>query len=701
MYTKRIKVFIILASAFLLVCLARLAEMQLVPDSYVRDRIAKLRFQQGRSRPLKTIRGSILDRKGRVLAADELEIQLYINYKLSCCGDERVQKAKLLEAVRKENPETAIAKVTKELKGRIDDLQRVIDKCVYFGFSRGDIAGRIREINDEVWNSRIFQAWARNAPDKDIIKKYGGRKSNVPLSVALTDFAKEEEDEQIRLAGRVDIAEMHQDYELLKLETDDDIFTAQFEFMEVNNVAILPKEYRLYPYNSVAAQTIGWVGPVTGPADKKLFADDRLASYMAGELCGREDGVEYVCESILRGRRGEEVYDIDRELVGRTETKLGRDVSLTLDIELQKQIEEYLADYDHDPNAGPGMAAVVIDVASGDILTMASLPVFNLNRVRYDYGDFAGDPHRPLINRAINAQYPPGSVIKPLIVVAGLESGKITAGDVISCPAQAPPKGWPRCWIQKKYPWKGHDDDGPNNARNAIKGSCNIYFSRLADRLDSSVLQQWLFKFGYGRELTLAPAGEKTSVNRDLRQLQGTISSTNPPAAISSFDQLPPIEEADKRFFGIGQGNMRVTPLQVANAMACLARGGLYKKPRLFLNGEDEDSPYSSIALDISPRTLDVIYDGIRAVVNTPGGTAYSVFSQTDFSDYGVKVYGKTGSTEAPENAWFAGFAEDSSGRSIAIAVVVEGGQSGPKDAAPLGRDIISFCIEQDYLGKK
>jgi cell division protein FtsI/penicillin-binding protein 2 len=91
----------------------------------------------------------------------------------------------------------------------------------------------------------------------------------------------------------------------------------------------------------------------------------------------------------------------------------------------------------------------------------------------------------------------------------------------------------------------------------------------------------------------------------------------------------------------------------------------------------------------------------MSAVVNEPGGTAYGPFSYANFGGQAIKVYGKTGSTEKPDTAWFAGFVEDSGGRSISIAVVVEGGQSGPKDAAPLARDIIQFCIEAGYIGNR
>ena len=725
MHDKRIKIFVIFSALFLLAFLLRLIQMQLLPDSSLQDDIAELKRQRSLSRQFMTARGKILDRSGKILAADEPQFQLCINYQLTRFLDQRVRNAMLLKDAGENNANPSLSDdLRKEMHAKLEDLRQIIEKCSFFGFKRSDIELKITQLNSQIWNLREYLAWKRNFSDSNFAE-------------AVPDA-----NERLLLTAAIDIAEMHKSWPLLELKTDDDIFAAQLEFIDVDDVEILPMAKRVYPFGSVATQTIGWVGPATLEKDRKLFENDNLASYLDDEVCGREDGVEYVCESILRGRRGEEVYDIDRQLVSRTETQLGRDVSLTLDIELQKQIEDYLLNYKHEQGCGPGMAVVVIDVATGDILALVSMPVFDLNNARYDYGNLVNDPAQPLINRAINKQYPPGSVIKPLILIAGLESGKITAEEIISCPAQKAPTGWPSCWLYNKYNWTGHDDMWQNNARNAVKGSCNIYFSRLADRLEPIVLQQWLFKFGYGHQIPLlCPRSLDPNENRDLstgsladlsagggiehrdfRQTQGVISSISPKGEISRFEDVPSLEESEKRFFGIGQGNLRVTPLQVANAMAAIARGGVYKPPRLFITpviasevlslpkdeakqSQTQNSKFKirnsdEIDLGISEQTLNVIYDGMDAVVNDPGGTAYREFAYSGLTEYGVKVYGKTGSTEAPDNAWFAGFAKDNADRKLAIAVVVEGGQHGSADAAPLARDILQFCINAGYIGK-
>jgi len=704
-YDKRLKIFVGISLALFLVCLLRLLQMQLLPDASLQEEIAALKERRGSSKQLKTLRGRISDRHGEIIAADVPQFQIYINYRLSCFLDDRVVQARLSEA-RQETGNPSQYDVHEEVDSRRQDLQTIVDKCVSFGPSREQIEAKIRAMNDAIWNLRTFVRWVRGGPDPGLLAKYDKRINSIPLSEGIADFERQHPDpaERCRLVAEVDdIPEMEKYLPLVELQTQDDIFAAQLEFMGVDDVQILPVGHRYYPHGSAAAQTIGWVGPATQTRDTRLFADDPLASYLAGDICGREDGVEYVCESILRGRRGEIVHDIDGQLVRETETEFGRDVQLTLDIELQKQIEQRLTDPKINPDyAKAPMAGAILDVRTGDILALLSLPSYNLNVVRYEYDKLQADPNQPTRNRAINQLYPPASVAKPVVLIAGLESGAITPDTTISCPAAPAPPGWPDCLIYKKYK-TGHDSPSwVNNARNATKVSCNIYFSRLANDIESLVLQEWFFRFGYGREVPLSYPEPPSpgSIPRRLRQAAGQIGSTlaSAYADAESVDQLPPLYERDRKMFGIGQGNFRVTPLQVANAFATLARRGRSQPPRLFLSPESPPAAEPN-DLPISPATLDVVHDGMSAVVNERGGTAYDVFTGSGLAQHGVKVYGKTGSTERPYDAWFAGFAEDQEGRKIALAVVVEGGQHGGGDAGPLARVILQLCVEAGYLG--
>jgi peptidoglycan glycosyltransferase len=225
--------------------------------------------------------------------------------------------------------------------------------------------------------------------------------------------------------------------------------------------------------------------------------------------------------------------------------------------------------------------------------------------------------------------------------------------------------------------------------------------------MDPRVLQKWLFSFGYGQRIPFNYPRDPNTPQRALRQKSGLISSSRPPSGtrLASLEDIPELERYELRNAGIGQGSLRVTPLQVANSMATLARAGVFKYPRLFIHDPstdqaqaDADSPHN---LGISEQTLHTVTAGLDAVVNEENGTAFSAFVEAKqrLQAQGVRVYGKTGSTENPEDAWFAGYAMDYSGRCLAVAVVVEGGQSGARDATPLGRDIIQFCIDHKYLG--
>ena len=703
MYEKRVKVFIGICLAVLLLCLLRLAQMQLFADDSLQDEIARLMESRSLVKQFKTLRGKILDRQGEILAADMPQFQICLNYRLSCFLDERVVIAKLA-AAKAGDTNPSLAEINRRVDDQRQDLQYIIDKCSLFGLSRRQIEDRVTALNDAVWNLRSFYCWARGNPDPNVIAKYKDL-NHVPLAEALASLARQYPDSAARnerIAKVTDIPEMSQDLPLVELKTEDEVFAAQqLECMDTNDVQILPTGRRYYPYRQAAAQTIGWVGPATQSRDLTAFADDPLASYLKGEVCGREDGVEYACESLLRGRRGEVVYDIDRQLVRQTDTEFGQDVQLTLDIRLQEMIEQRLTDPKVNPEyARAPMAGAIIDVRSGDILALVSLPSYDLNSIRRDYDKLLADPNRPTTNRALCRLYPPGSVAKPVVLIAGLESHAITPEEPISCPATDPPTGWPKCLIWRQFK-EGHDQKWINNARNATKGSCNVYFSHLADRIDARVLQEWFFRFGYGRELPLScpDALSAGSIPRCLRQAPGEIGSTMATTAdAESVDQLPRLFDRDRKMFGIGQGNFRVTPLQVANAFATLARRGRCLPPRLFLSPQSAPAA-EPVDLPISPATLQVVYDGMSAVVNERGGSAYHAFAGSGLTQQGVTVYGKTGSTERPYHASFAGFAEDQEGAKIALALVVESGQRGGSDAAPLACEILKLCVEAGYLG--
>ena len=681
MYRRRLYILISISVLVSAVCLFRLGHLQLISSGEYRQRIQNEHTLSPKL--ISTLRGRILDRNEKVLASDKAAFYLCVKY-----------QPELLSNVQFFN-------ITSELSGLEPE----------------ELKAKIEKIYNWIWQMRQELAWRKKCPDSELKIKYEKLGRAIPIAEVLKDFGQKCPDakERDKLTEDEDIIEMYESHRLIELKTEEQRVKAQSQLSDIDGVEILSRPKRVYPYKSSACQVIGWVGPAR-QSDMELFADDEYSKYLGGEISGRQDGVEKVCEAILRGSRGKVIYNRDDELVFKKLRQFGEDVALSLDIELQRQIEIYL---DREMSARSNVtslfnAAVVLDVATGDILAMVSLPVYDLNTVRQKYEEILNAPSTPMMSKALYKLYPPGSVIKPFVLIAGMEEKKTYSTEIIPCPDRRPPENWPACWIIREgsyhdSKWQG---EGGNIARNAIKGSCNIYFSRLADRLEPSTLQNWLLKFGFGRKVVPGPTFDEQSksfdrdgpTNRNMIQSAGCISTPGlgkpqPGETPTPLDNLDKLAKWERKLFGIGQGNLKVTVLQVANAMAAIARDGIYKNPRLFLSESDYYNEYQ-FNLGVSEQTLAIVRDGMNAVVNEYGGTAYSAFDRDDLDQRDMDVYGKTGSTQGSISAWFAGFAKDRTGRTLSVAIVVEGGQSGARDAAPLGYGILKLCNEAGYIGE-
>ncbi|RKY13216.1 MAG: hypothetical protein DRP52_03325 [Planctomycetota bacterium] len=691
MYHYRLKILIMLCVGGLVIAVGRLMTLQTFQAKKARQELVEMRKKPLRQRP--TVRGKILDRNGRPLAIDSPSFFLHINYQLTRYRDPRWRQARILRSLTKDKTraETERELYEEEWKEDIEDLEQSIDLAWQLAdVSREEIEENVKRINDQIWEQSRFVWWKRRNQDKTW-QQYRAKRE----SILVTDIV------------AVDLAEMYRTYPLVELKTPQDLQRAQIELLHLTHLQIKSEAKRDYPYDSAACQLIGWVAPWRD-SEAEIFKDDAYMSYLSGEVVGKF-GLEKVYEPVLRGRRGAVRYDIEGNLLERIKPEYGRDVRLTIDIDLQQKIEAMLATNTIEDKLS---AAVVLEVANNDILAMASIPVFDLNTIRQKYKAVSSNPNKPLIHRALQKNYPPGSVAKPLILVAGLEEKKITPHEVISCGHQPPSKSWPRCISQWKYPpphdvrWAG---EGGNNGRNAIRGSCNIYFSRLANRLDARDLQKWLFKFGYGQNILPVFMPEDISENkaagRSIRQLCGSIifgAQEKSYTDFSEVNEIPADKMSEKRYWGIGQGNLRVTVLQTANALSAISRGGIYKQPRLIDAAGDSINQPEEHSLGLSRRTLDTVRDGMWAVANENGGTAYKVFRDSPLrTKRGMKIYGKTGSTQNPSMAWFECFAEEPSGRAIVIVVLVEGGLSGSGEAAPLGEKILDLCNRTGYIGTK
>ncbi|OXU14522.1 penicillin-binding transpeptidase domain-containing protein [Sedimentisphaera salicampi] len=686
MYEGRIK-FIVAVFIFLLcITAARLVNLQLVHCEATRDQISRTGVKSARVLP--TVRGSITDRFGEKLAVDSPVFQLMIRYELSRLLDERFWLANAI--VRSEDKGIGLEEAREywenQLASDIELLDTILEYAEKFSpASLEEIKQEISQINDRMWRLRRYFAWRRNFPN----------------SSSISDFDSLPQRERLAKEAFVnDLWEMKNKWFAVADISQDKIYHAQNTLSSNPEVKISTRGRRKYPYGKTASQIIGWVNP--SQPDKELFKNDELIRYKEKEVAGFA-GTERICEPFLRGRRGKIVYTKRDRPPKEKAREFGDNVRLTLDIKLQEKIEKLLKDPLRNPNSDKICNAVVIDARNSEILAAVSQPGFNLQNARQNYNQIISDPNKPSVNKAFEKLYPPGSTIKPLILAAALEEGEVGIDETISCSLPAD-ENWPRCWLQRlgschDYQFEG---EGGNNGRNAIRGSCNVYFTKAAHRLEPRKLQKHLFAAGFGREI-LCPidfslVGWKVenmpSEDRNLPESRGIIwSGYNTPEG-TSFEGIPPLSNGEKRWFGMGQGNLRVSLLQIANLYASIARGGVFERPVIYSNISE---PPRKQDLGWSEATVKNVEKGLWMVVNKIHGTAYKQFKGSELMELDVEIYGKTGSTQNPENALFAGYIE-AENSTVAIAVIVEGGQSGARDGAPLGRELFKVIEECGYF---
>lgn len=448
---------------------------------------------------------------------------------------------------------------------------------------------------------------------------------------------------------------------------------------EIEGVDIVEESKRAYAGKVRASHILGYTKEINKDEISK-FGD----YYTPGDVVGKS-GIESVFEDHLRGEkgyefvavnnRGQRVYAFNDGKNDRTPSN-GFDLYLGLDMGLQQYAEHLLKGYHG--------AVVALDPNNGEILAMASAPDYDPNlfsgiTTRADYEKVAKDPSKPLLNRATQAVYPPGSTWKMLMAIAGLKLGLIKPNSTISCPGSFTLGG---------NTWKCHGAHGAVNVRRAIHVSCNVFFYKLALQMGIDHYAEFGEMFHFGQKL-------------------GTDVFENPTL-------LPSRAYYDKRFgvnkwprgvlvnLGIGQGELKVNPLQLAAYCAAIANGGTWYQPHLVRAiknnqlGQYERADFKAEKLDLSPEIMDVIHAGMFDVVNTPGGTA----SGARLAD--ITVAGKTGTAQAGkgrrDHAWFVCYAPYDKPK-IAMCVLVENSGFGGTYSAPIARKLIHYYFTRQREG--
>lgn len=408
----------------------------------------------------------------------------------------------------------------------------------------------------------------------------------------------------------------------------------------------------------------------------------RVNDYRFSDVVGRF-GLEKRYEGQLHGKRGWRWVETDasRRVHSVLEEQLptpGKQIILCVDAALQKKAMELLGD-------SPG-SIVVLDVRTGGILVLASMPTYNPNAYAPpvdadEVGRIALDSDNPLVCRAVSGVFPPGSVMKIAVAIAALEEGAITTETTFFCGGRTG-RGTPAGHIHCTSQW-GH---GNVSLLTAIQKSCNEYFGQAAQRIGITKLAEWARAFGLGEANGFDIQGE----------IEGIVGTPEWKRATYGTRWYP----GETEHISIGQGFIAVTPLQVANLMATVANGGTLYRPRFadaFLShdGAFEEVPPTVVRrIEVSEATLATVRDGMRKVV-LPGGTA------THYGLAGLRAAGKTGTADVvsaerqdPEiietkpHAWFAGFAPYDKPK-IAFAVILEHGGHGGIEAARVAAELL------------
>ncbi|MDA5193478.1 penicillin-binding protein 2 [Govanella unica] len=442
---------------------------------------------------------------------------------------------------------------------------------------------------------------------------------------------------------------------------------------------------RFYPYGARLAHVLGYVGT---PNEEEAGRDPLM--HTPGFKIGK-NGIEHAYDKELRGFPGDTKVEVNaygriiREL-DRDESTPGRDLQLTLDLELQKFAAERIAT--------ESASVVVMDVTNGDILAYASMPAydpndFNVGIRQAAWNMLLNDERHPLVNKPIGGTYPPGSTFKMITALAALEAGIITPDFRATCTGKRFLGNHIfHCWRKQ-----GH---GTLNLVDAICHSCDIYFYDIAERVGIDKIAEMGKRFGLGTRHNIGLPHEREGL-------------------------MPTIAWKKKRYragwlrgetlvAGIGQGYVLTTPLQLAVMTARLA-GGRAVNPRLVRSLIDAQTEAPELA--ISPVNFAAVRQGMIDVSNRPGATAYGA----RITEPGYSMAGKTGTAQVRristeerasgirknedkpwierDHALFVGFAPTVSPR-YAVSVVVEHGGGGSKVAGPIARDVLLKAMQLD-----
>ena len=437
---------------------------------------------------------------------------------------------------------------------------------------------------------------------------------------------------------------------------------------------LIQNQERLYPQGGLAAHVIGYVGEVS---EQELNTAE-FAKRSQGDIIGKF-GLERQYNDTLTGIDGQRRVVVDslgreRQVLESKEATPGNNLQLTLDLDLQAVAELAM-------NGRRG-AVVALDPRTGEILAMVSRPAFDPNlftaRIRLDdWRGLTSDPANPLMNRAIQAQFAPGSTFKPFVALAGLESGILDPAATVHCTGGAN-------WFGRYFHCHTKGGDGMVDLHRGIVRSCDVYFYNAGNKIGIDTIAEYA---------ELSGLGKKTGVD-----LPGEADGLVPSTKWKLRTQHEKWYAGDTISVSIGQGAVTVTPIQLAYAMGGLALGGVWHRPHIVNDPAHVEPPRT---VPLNPENVSRIVSGLYGVVNeggTGGGAAIP----------GIRVCGKTGTAqrasnevlkgtklgqELKDNGWFVGFAPCENPE-IVISVLFESGVSSAF-ATPIARDVMKAYFDK------
>ena len=443
-------------------------------------------------------------------------------------------------------------------------------------------------------------------------------------------------------------------------------------------VLLKRRPIRWYPEGPHTAHIVGYVTRITA----EQLEDLKAKGYSEEDYIG-QTGVEVWAEEILAGRRGGKLAIVTPKgevvkVIAERDAESGRDIELTLDLEIQKAAEEMLGER-------PG-SITILNPRDNSVLALASYPRFDPNKFVTGFTDeewksLVEDETHPFLSRPTNGGYPTGSIFKVVTMSAGMENGGFEPSSRFECNGSWRSIGQGQVWRD----WRP-DGHGDLDLRQGLVESCNIVFYDIAaelDEQDPSILPEMARNFGFGASTGIIGLFDSPGVVPDGEWKQAYVDE--------------PWYRGDSVNLGIGQGFLLATPLQVANAYSALAMNGELRTPVLIRRITQPETKESRILtattirrLNVTDRTLATIRAAMIKVASDVSGTANYAFN-----GFEIETAAKTGSAESsgPEShAWFAGYAPATEPR-YAVVVMVEASGSGSETAAPVGRAAFEYLF--------